>query len=99
MSVWIELRCNDQSEQHAAKLYTGEKGRNGLDETSECWSNENVGCGMTSSDSTQQSVLRTYKDVTDDALKSGWKKINNNWVCPHCVKYRGRTDLKKVQPF
>lgn len=99
MSVWIELRCNEQSEDHAARLYTGKKDKSGSDATSECWSNNNYGCGMTSGDATQKSMLSAYKDVTDMAVGSGWKKINNNWVCPHCVEYRGKSGLKKVQPY
>jgi hypothetical protein len=35
----------------------------------------------------QKSVLGTYKYVVKEALKLGWKKIDGEWVCPHCIKY------------
>jgi hypothetical protein len=81
MSVWIELRCEDSAEYHArpVRLPGGER--------SECWSHDNCGSGDMASAVSQKSVLETYKYVVKDALKFGWKKINGEWVCPHCIKY------------
>lgn len=81
MSVWIELRCEDSAENHAnpVRLTGGE--------WSECWSHDNNGCGDMASAVSQKSVLGTYKYVVKEALKSGWKKIDGEWVCPHCIKY------------
>lgn len=81
MSVWIELRCEDSAEDHSAPVrLPGGK-------WSECWSHGNHGCGDMASAASQKSVLETYKDVVKDALKSGWKKVDGEWVCPHCIKY------------
>lgn len=99
MSVWIELRCSEQHEEHAAKLYTGRLDKRGLAETSECWSNSNDGCGRVSADATQKSVAAIYKEISEQACKLGWKRINSDWVCPHCAEYRGKSELNKVKPW
>lgn len=96
MSVWVELRCNEAHEDHANELYTGTK-KNGIHETSKCHSLINDGCGELSSDASQKSLIQSYKSVSRNALNCGWKKINGQWVCPHCIKYRGRSTLDKVE--
>ena len=90
MSVWMELRCEQSSEEHAERLYTGRKDANGLDETSECWSHINSGCGETSASATQKSVIANYKDICRSATESGWERVNGNWVCPHCLEFKGK---------
>ncbi|USD35612.1 MULTISPECIES: hypothetical protein [Vibrio] len=99
MSVWIELRCEESCEDHADELYTGGKNKYGLPETSRCWSHDNRGVGEMSGSANQSSVLLTYKDIVKSAKAIGWEKVKGNWVCPHCVKYRGNQDLKKVKPI
>lgn len=95
MCVWMELRCEESSEDHADELYTGKK-VNGTYETSVCYSHINNGSGHTSANASQKSVIETYRDICNEALSVGWKKINGQWVCPHCVKYRGKTGFEKV---
>lgn len=97
MSVWIELRCEESCEDHAEELVIDRSPKGiGSRNTSRCWSHDNNGCGLMSGSSNQADVLSTYKEVAQSALRCGWEKINGNWVCPHCVKYRGRKDLEFV---
>lgn len=96
MSVWVELRCEESCEEYAQELYTGEK-INGVSCTSQCYSHHNDGCGEMSASASQKSVIENYKDICDHALKAGWKRINGNWVCPHCAKYRKATGYKTVK--
>ena len=79
MSVWMELRCDKSAEECAEP--------NGLfgKERSECWSHENVG-PMDMALANQKSIFQTYKEMCEHAKNAGWKKINGEWVCPHCVK-------------
>tara|TARA_Y100001936_G_scaffold248197_1_gene295546 strand:+ start:1611 stop:1910 length:300 start_codon:yes stop_codon:yes gene_type:complete len=98
MSVWMELRCEQASEDHAGRLYTGRKDAHGLDETSECWSHINGGCGEISSSASQKSVIDNYKDICRTATASGWKRVNGNWVCPHCLEFKGK-DMPKVRKW
>ena len=74
MSVWIELRCEHSAEDHA------EKGGDSV-----CWSHRNQGCGEMSSPQ-PEAIMETYKEVEQNALKAGWKKVYGEWVCPHCIK-------------
>ncbi|ATC60282.1 hypothetical protein [Vibrio anguillarum] len=95
MSVWMELRCEESIEEHAERLYTGKIDR-GIKETSECWSHINSGCGETSDGASQKSVIETYKDIFRTATESGWKRVNGNWVCPHCLMYKGKNKPKAI---
>lgn len=77
MSVWMEFRCNTSHEDCAEP--------NGLfgDDRSECWSHHNSG-PMEMANATQRGIIITYKHMCEDAKKAGWKKIDGEWVCPHC---------------
>ncbi len=97
MSVWMELRCEQSNEEHADRLYTGKQDGRGFNETSQCWSHMNNGCGDTSGNASQKSVIDNYKDICRRATKSGWKRVNGNWVCPHCLKYKGKNKPKASQ--
>lgn len=78
MSVWIELRCDKAHEDCANPVGFG-------DERSECWSHNNSTPADMGS-ATQKGVIESYKYVSDGAKKAGWKKIDGEWVCPHCIK-------------
>ena len=84
MSVWIELRCEDSAEDHSGPVRIETDDGNYV---SECWSHDKSGCGDIASAKNQKSVIGTYQYVIHEAKKQGWKKINGEWVCPHCVKY------------
>lgn len=75
MSVWIELHCQDAQEGHAEPK-----------EGSECWTHRDKGLGEYSAHGLQE-VVNTYKRIWHNAIKAGWRKVDGEWVCPHCMKH------------
>jgi hypothetical protein len=57
------------------------RGRN----NSKCHSNVNSGPMDLSAD-TRRAVIETLRDIERDAIKGGWRKLRDGWVCPACLK-------------
>lgn len=73
MGTWIEIRCEDRTEEWA-------EGR----PNERCWSNDNAG-PMDMAGDTLASVKGTIADLRKDALVSGWRMTRSGWICPHCA--------------
>lgn len=75
MAIWVELRCERRSNGRAeySKHY--------------CWSDGNDGPGALT-DENQQSVIRTLRELKEEAIKAGWKSIRGEGlVCQSCLAF------------
>ena len=79
MSVWIEFRCSMAHEPCADEVRTSSG------DVERCFSHDNSGA-MDMANANQKSIIETYKFLAKISERDGWKKINGEWVCPHCVK-------------
>lgn len=93
MSVWLELRCNEAGEDHADRVFLGHGNY------SVCFGREAHDNGLMVSAKNKQNIMDGYKHLESAAVNQGWKKINGEWVCPHCLKYGHRSGVKADDVF
>jgi hypothetical protein len=74
MSTWMELRCEMRTDLPPQERFS--PGR--------CWSHDNAGPMGMAHDSAA-SVARVFASLGRDAVKAGWKRTRDGWVCPGCI--------------
>ena len=89
MSVWMEIRCENRAFTKVEFWKGGKEHR--------CWSSDNAG-PMLNANETIKDVAATYRELENDAKRSGWRKIKkpiqtyegddiSGWICPHCAEH------------
>lgn len=72
MSVWLELRCEKRGDSEGP--------------FHKCLSNINCGpMGMALD--TRTDLIATMQQLEKDARDTGWVKMREGWVCPHCAQH------------